>query len=93
VINEAMARRFWPDQDAMGKRFRFFGDTGPRTIVGIVRNAKYVFVGEDPQPMAYTTFEQGYSPAMGLIVRTNARPELLTAVVEREVPSIDRASR
>lgn len=90
VINEAMARRFWPDQDAIGKRFRFFGDTEPRIIVGIVRNAKYVFVGEDPQPMAYTPFEQSYAPAMGLIVRTHVRPDALKAVVERDVRSIDR---
>jgi putative ABC transport system permease protein len=49
-----------------------------------------VFVGEDPQPMAYTPLEQGYSPAMGLIVRTSGRPEALRGVVEREVRSIDR---
>ena len=90
IINEAMARRFWPDHDAMGQRFRFFGDAGPRTIVGIVRNAKYVFVGEDPQPMADTPLEQGYAPVMGLIVRTSTRPDALRGVVEREVRSIDR---
>src|SRR5207244_2086599 len=77
VINEAMARRFWPDEDAMGKQFRFFGEIQPRVIVGIARNAKYVFVGEDPQPMAYTPLAQGYSAAMGLIVRTNTRPDAL----------------
>ena len=89
IINEAMARRFWPDQDALGKRFRFFGEMEPRLIVGIARNAKYVFVGEDPQSMAYTPLEQGYAPAMSLVVRTEGRPELLQATIEREVRSID----
>src|SRR5207244_567616 len=46
--------------------------------------------GEDPQPMAYTPLAQGYSAAMGLIVRTNTRPDALKPVVEREVRSIDR---
>jgi predicted permease len=90
VINEAMARRFWPDQDALGKRFRFYGDTAQRIIVGVVRNAKYVFVGEDPQPMAYTPLEQGYSSGMALIVRTASRPDAMKGMIEREVQALDR---
>jgi len=90
IINEAMVRRFWPDQDALGKRFRFFGDSEPRTIVGIVRNAKYVFVGEEPQPMGYTPLDQGYSPAMSLVVRTSSRPDAMKGTIEREVRSLDR---
>jgi putative ABC transport system permease protein len=89
VINEAMAQRFWPNQDALGKRFRFFGAEEPRTIVGIVKTAKYVFVGEDPTPMVYSPVEQEYTPLMALIVRTTGKPEALKATVEREVRSLD----
>jgi putative ABC transport system permease protein len=85
-----MARRFWPDQDALGKRFKFFADKDPRIIVGIVRNAKYVFVGEDPQMMAYTPLEQGYTPAMAVLVRkTSGRPDAMRGTIEREVRSLD----
>ena len=89
IINETMARRFWPNEDALGKRFRFFGDNDPHVVIGIARNAKYVFVGEDPQPMAYTPLEQQYTPAMALVVRTAGRPDALKTTIEREVRSID----
>jgi predicted permease len=90
IINEAMARRFWPDQEVLGKRLRFFGDTEQSLIVGIVRNAKYIFIGEDPQPMAYSPLEQNYSPGMSLIVRTATRPDNMKAMIEREVQALDR---
>jgi len=46
VVNETMARKFWPNDDAVGKRFRFFGDDEPWAVIaGVARDSKYGFLG------------------------------------------------
>lgn len=90
VINEAMARRFWPSQDSIGKRFKFYGDQEFQTVIGLAANTKVVFVGEAPQAMAFLPLEQDYQPVMTLHVRTSGGPETLKGTIEREVQSLDR---
>jgi ABC-type antimicrobial peptide transport system permease subunit len=74
----------------LGKRFKFFADKEYRTVVGVVKTSKYLFIGEDPQSMAYMPLEQSYSPAMTLHVRVAGQPEGLKTTIERELRSIDR---
>jgi len=91
VINETMAKRFWPKGDALGKRFHFFGASEPwAEIVGIARDAKYNFLGEDPQSYIYEAHAQRYSGGQTLIVRTTGNPTPLLLVVERELKALDR---
>jgi predicted permease len=90
VINETMAKKFWPRGDALGKRFHFFGENEPwAEIVGIARNAKYNFLGEDPQSYIYEAHAQRYSGDQTLIVRTTGSPVTLLAAVERELKTLD----
>lgn len=89
VINQAMARRFWPDQDAIGKRFHFFGDAGLIEVVGIVGNTTVNNLGEDPVPLAYLPMAQAFSPAVTLQVRTDGRPEAVISGVRTAVQSLD----
>lgn len=89
VINEAMARRFWPDQGAIGKRFHFFGDPTLLQVVGIVGNTTVNNIGEDPVPLAYLPIAQAYSPAVILQVRTDGRPEAVVSGVRAAVQSLD----
>src|SRR5438128_10902990 len=63
LINEAMAKQFWKDQDALGKRFKFFGDQQFRQVVGITRDTKIFSLGEDPLPHAFIPALQLYTPA------------------------------
>ena len=91
VINQTMAKKFWPKGDALGKRFRFFGADEPwAEIVGIAKDAKYTFLGEDPQSYIYEAHAQRYSGARTLLVRTATDPRPLLVPVERELKTMDR---
>jgi len=89
VINEAMARHFWPDEDAIGKRFHFFGDTQLLEVVGIVGNTVVNQIGEDPQPLVYLPMSQDFSPAVTLQVRTSGDPRAAVASVRSQIQSLD----
>ncbi len=89
IVNEAMAKQFWPEQNAVGKRFHFFGETQLREVVGVVRNTVVNTFGEDPQPVAYLPLTQDYSAAASMQVRTSGRPEPVIATVRSQVQSLD----
>jgi predicted permease len=89
VVNETMARRIWPGQDAIGKRFRCFGEDWIIEVVGVARDAKYFTIGEDPQPFFYVPLTQHPSTAVTLHVRTEGDPAAVLGTVRGQVQSLD----
>jgi predicted permease len=89
VINETMAKKFWPDQDAIGKRFKFFGQDFFTQVVGIAKDSKYNFIGEEPTPFIYQAITQVYQPQLSLFVKA-AQPSAVLGTVRSEVQQLDR---
>jgi predicted permease len=89
VVNQTMAARFWPGEDAVGKRFKFFGDEDYTTVIGVARDAKYNAVAEDPTPYIYQPIRQNYNPAATLHVRAAGDAAALAPAIRREVQALD----
>jgi predicted permease len=89
VINETLARQYWPGQDALGQRFQFDDETASLQVVGIARDSRYETVGEEPRPYVYLPLLERYAGAVTLHVRTQGDPGLLLPTVQREIQSLD----
>lgn len=83
IINQTMAKDYWPNEDALGKHFGTKGANGPfMQVVGIVQNGKYQSLNEDPQPFYYVPLEQSYVSMRTIHVRTSVAPETLALQIQ-----------
>ncbi len=89
IINETLARRYWPGRDPIGQRVSFVGDDVPRQIVGVTETVNYDEIGEAPQPCVYLPLAQNFTDLVVLHVRTKADPAPVLGAVQREVQGID----
>jgi putative ABC transport system permease protein len=90
VVNETMARRYWPGQDPIGKRFRRgLADSPFIEIVGVAHDSKYIAVFEGSLPFFYVPFTQVFSAMRTLQVRSSVDPETLNTRLEREIHALD----
>jgi predicted permease len=89
IASEAMIKQYWPNENGLGKRFHFFGDTALREIVGVVSNSVVNEVGEVPQPIVFLPMTQDYVPAATLHVRTTGNPESVVATTRTALQSLD----
>ena len=92
IISEAMARRFWPGENPIGKRLTpsFHSEQGPREIVGIVGDVKSSGLDVDSKAMMYLPYKQAPRPFVSFVVRTASNPESMIQPVSRAIYSIDK---
>jgi len=89
IINQTMAKKFWPDQNPLGKRFSIKSSSGPFIqVVGVVQDGKYKSVIEDPQSFFYVPLSQSYMPLRTFHVRTSLPPETLSIQLQERVRSL-----
>jgi len=90
IINEAMARRYWPDQDPIARKFRISGPKGPFIeIAGVVKTGIYRSIGEEPIPYIYLPSAQNQAGGFTIIVKTAGNPLALAAALRAEVHGLD----
>jgi predicted permease len=88
IINEDLARRYWPGGDAIGKRLRLAGDSAGRQVIGVVKNSNYTTLGEAPQPCIYLPLRQNPGATATLYVRAARDPGSILGEVQREVKAL-----
>lgn len=92
VVNEAAARRWWPEGDALGGRVRFVSGGAPlpwTTIVGVVGDVRHAALARDPAPEVYVPQSQMPNNYMYVAVRCVRPPETLVRTVVARVHEID----
>jgi putative ABC transport system permease protein len=92
IIDERLAREYWPDQDPLGKRIRFGPpeDNEPwHTIVGVVREVKHNRLDASTRMSVYLPFAQIPIGGSSLAIRLSGRPETITGAVRAQLKELD----
>jgi len=96
VINEVMAKQYWPNQNPIGKRVRFLVGEGEaadvREVVGVVKCVKLRSILEEPVPIAYLSLDQQTNKKRKatpvLLVHTGGNPHALIPAIRKEAVAI-----
>ena len=92
VINEEMARRYWGDSDAVGRRFRSQGSADSWVhIIGVVGDTKVRELTEEPRVLFYRAWEQVNPSRVTFFVRTAGDPGALVGTMRRELRAVNDA--
>jgi predicted permease len=98
IVNETLARRYWPDQDPVGRFVTLFkssqarADFGQRfsvQIVGVVGDVRHTGLEDEPAPEVYIPYTVNPWGWMNIVARTTADPEALMPLLPRTVAAVD----
>ena len=93
IVNQSFAKKWFPNQEAVGKRITFSDTSKPDvkwlTIVGLVGDMRHRGLDLDPKPEYYFAHNQNPYRAMILAVRSTQDPRSLTSAIRREISRLD----
>jgi predicted permease len=96
IVSEEFAKRSWPGEAPLGKRFKLAGPGPLITVIGVVRDIRSRGFADTPEPTMYFAFAQTAKAAyvmprsMALVVRTNAEPSRMSTAIRDVVHSLDK---
>jgi predicted permease len=90
IINQTMAKRFWPGADPIGKRFSTTGESGPfLEVIGVAGDGKYQTIAEDAQSYFYVPLAQNYNSSEVLQIRASASLDSLGTQIQHAIAELD----
>ena len=90
IINDTVAKKMFPNREALGARMRLDNAEGPVVeIVGIAKTGKYLYWAEPPEPFLWMPFAQDYDPVVTLHVRTEGDPTAMAGAIRDTVRAIN----
>jgi putative ABC transport system permease protein len=89
IVNETFARRFWPNQNPIGKHVVVGRGPDPSEVVGMAADVRNNGLAQDTQAQLYLPFQQLPWGNMNLLVRTAVQPSSLISAVRAQISSVD----
>jgi putative ABC transport system permease protein len=93
VISELTARRYWPNEDPLGRRFQRDSSDGNApwiTIVGVITDVKQSWFDREVRPQVYLPYQQTQRRRMTFLLRTSTDPMNLVAAARSQILAVDR---
>ena len=89
VVSEALARKYWPGEDPLGRRLRFYGDDRFWTIVGVVGDVREFGLDADIRPTIYVPHDQNPANTLTVVIRSSAPLAQVTRQAQAELSAVD----
>ncbi|MGH9568560.1 MAG: FtsX-like permease family protein, partial [Candidatus Angelobacter sp.] len=90
IVNEAMAHKFWPGQNVIGKHVTTAASHQVREIVGVVRSIRNVHLDSDPVPEIYTALAQGGPPFSWVVVQSTGNSSAMIPAIQAKIRELDK---
>jgi len=90
IVDLTLARRFFPNQDPVGKHLRFAEASRPWEIVGVVGAVRDTGIDQQPRPTIYFPYLQTGDQTMSLVVRTDSQPGAILPSIKNVIRAVDK---